>query len=175
MKAWDSPGMCGRSALGVGRRDVAARTDTITIASAGCAQERRRRRTDRLPIEGKRSLPLPYFRLCVRFCISAGGPKRCGNFPRRRAAKKAHLPNSAKVLDMMQSSPVNAFPTHQMTAEQLRYLGASEVVYLKLTRNDGEPAFIIYGADGTPLEMVDTIESAVTRVAENNLHFVAVH
>jgi hypothetical protein len=113
----------------------------------------------------------------VGFSISAGGPKRCGNFPRRRAAKNALLPNSAKVVDMMQLSPVNlaAFPMHRMTAEQLRYLGASEVVYLKSTRNDGEPAFIIYGADGTPLETVDTIESAVTRVAENNLYFVAVH
>jgi hypothetical protein len=87
----------------------------------------------------------------VGFSISAGGPKRCGNFPRRRAAKNALLPNSAKVVDMMQLSPVNlaAFPMHRMTAEQLRYLGASEVVYLKSTRNDGEPAFIIYGADGT--------------------------
>jgi hypothetical protein len=78
---------------------------------------------------------------------------------------------------MMQSSPVKlaACPVHQMTVEQLRCLGSREVVYLKPTRNDGEPAFIIYGADGTPLEMVDTIELAVTRVAENNLHFVAVH
>jgi hypothetical protein len=67
---------------------------------------RRRRSTDRLLIKGKRSLPLPYFRLCVGFCISAGGPKRCGTSPRRRAAKKARLPNSAKVVDMMQSSPV---------------------------------------------------------------------
>jgi hypothetical protein len=47
---------------------------------------RRRRWTDRLLIKGKRSLPLPYFRLCVGFCISAGGPKRCGTSPRRRAA-----------------------------------------------------------------------------------------
>jgi hypothetical protein len=78
---------------------------------------------------------------------------------------------------MMQSGPANlaALPAHQMTAEQLRYLGTREVVYLKPTRNDGEPAFIIYGADGTPLETVDTIESAVTRVAENNVHLVAVH
>jgi hypothetical protein len=92
-------------------------------------------------------------------------------------SQKGVLPNSAKVVDMMQSSPVNlaAFPMHRMTAEQLRYLGTSEVVYLKPTRSDGEPAFIIYSADGTPLETVDTIESAVTRVAENNVHLVAVH
>jgi hypothetical protein len=34
---------------------------------------------------------------------------------------------------------------------------------------------MLYGADGTPLVMVDTVEAAVEMVAENGLGFVAVH
>ena len=49
----------------------------------------------------------------------------------------------------------------QMTAEQLLHLGTRQVVYLKAGMHDGELAFILYGADGIPLVMVDTVESAV--------------
>jgi hypothetical protein len=41
--------------------------------------------------------------------------------------------------------------------------------------HDGELAFILYGADGIPLVMVDTVESAVEMVAERGLAFVAIH
>jgi hypothetical protein len=63
----------------------------------------------------------------------------------------------------------------QMTAEQLLHLGARQVVYLKAGMHGGEPAFLLYGADGTPLVMVDTVEAAVEMVAEYGLGFVAVH
>jgi hypothetical protein len=63
----------------------------------------------------------------------------------------------------------------QMTAEQLLHLGTRQVVYLKAGMHDGELAFILYGADGIPLVMVDTVESAVEMVAERGLAFVAIH
>jgi hypothetical protein len=62
-----------------------------------------------------------------------------------------------------------------MTAKQLLQLGARQVVYLKAGIRDGEMAFMLYGGDGTPLAMVDTVESAVEMVAEHGLGFVAVH
>lgn len=77
----------------------------------------------------------------------------------------------------MQADPINSLTRtlRQMTAEQLLELGTRQVVYLKADTRDGEHGFMIYGADGTPLEMVDDIEIAVDMVARNGLRFVAVH
>jgi hypothetical protein len=62
-----------------------------------------------------------------------------------------------------------------ITAEQLRHLGACQVVYLKAGTCDGEQAFAVFGADGTPLVVVDAVEAAVEIVTEHGLSFVAVH
>jgi hypothetical protein len=62
-----------------------------------------------------------------------------------------------------------------MTAEQLLSLGTSQVVYLKPIMLDGERAFLIYRADGMSLEIVDAIEIAVERAAENGCSLVTVH
>jgi hypothetical protein len=62
-----------------------------------------------------------------------------------------------------------------ITAEQLLHLGTRQVVYLKVGLHDGELAFMLYSADGTPLVMVDTVETAVETAAEHGLSFVAVH
>jgi hypothetical protein len=63
----------------------------------------------------------------------------------------------------------------KMTIEQLRHLGTRQVVYLKAGMHDGELAFMLYGADGTPLVTVDTVDAAVEMVAEHGLGFAAVH
>jgi hypothetical protein len=62
-----------------------------------------------------------------------------------------------------------------ITTEQLLHLGTRQVVYLKVGLHDGELAFMLYSADGTPLVMVDTVETAVQMAAERGLGFVAVH
>ena len=62
-----------------------------------------------------------------------------------------------------------------ITAEQLRHLGTRQVVYLKSGLRDGEQAFAVFGADGTPLVVVDAVETAVEMVAEHGLGFVTVH
>jgi hypothetical protein len=63
----------------------------------------------------------------------------------------------------------------RMSAEQLLHLGTRQVVYLKAGIRDGEPAFVLYGADGIPLAVVDSIESAAEMVADHGLGFVAIH
>jgi hypothetical protein len=62
-----------------------------------------------------------------------------------------------------------------ITAEQLRHLGARQVVYLKAGTCDGEQAFVVFGADGTLLVVVDNIETATAMVAGHGLDFVTLH
>jgi hypothetical protein len=63
----------------------------------------------------------------------------------------------------------------QMTAEQLLYLGARQVAYLRSGMCDGEMLFVLYGADGTPLLTADDAETAIEMASERGLGFVAVH
>ena len=72
----------------------------------------------------------------------------------------------------MQSISIYA---HQITPLQLLYLGAGQVAYLKVGVFDGEQGCMIYSAYGGPLEMVDTIETAIQAVAENGLSLVRLH
>ena len=72
----------------------------------------------------------------------------------------------------MQADPLATF-TRALRAmtERLLNLGTRQVAYLK----PGMGEFMIYGADGTPLDTVDAIENAVEMVAQNGLRFVALH
>jgi hypothetical protein len=62
-------------------------------------------------------------------------------------------------------------PEHQLTPEQWLSFGMSQVAYLKV----GVFGYMIYTADGHPLEIADTMEAAFDVVADNGLHFVRVH
>jgi hypothetical protein len=62
-----------------------------------------------------------------------------------------------------------------MTAEQLLCLGMREVAYLRVGTHDGAPLFVLCGADGMPLAMVDTFEGALETAAEFGLNFINVH
>jgi hypothetical protein len=62
-----------------------------------------------------------------------------------------------------------------MTADQLRGLGAHQFVYLRAGSCDGERLFVLYGADGEPLTMVENVETAVELAAVRGLKFVSVH
>jgi hypothetical protein len=63
----------------------------------------------------------------------------------------------------------------QMTADQFLGLGMRQVVYLRAGTSNGERLFVIHGADGVPLVMVDDVETAVEIAAEHGLKFIAVH
>jgi hypothetical protein len=62
-----------------------------------------------------------------------------------------------------------------ITVEQLLYLGIRRMVYLKAGMRDGEQAFALYRADGTPLVVVEDVATAVEMVTEHGLGFVTVH
>ena len=74
-----------------------------------------------------------------------------------------------------QSDDRRATALRQMTADQLLDLGTRQVVYLRTGTYDGERLFVLYGADGVPLAMVDGVETAVEVATEHDLEFVAVH
>ena len=63
----------------------------------------------------------------------------------------------------------------QTTVEQLLQLGTRQVVYLRAGMRDGKLGFMLYGADGLPLALVDDVETAVEMVVENGLSFATVH
>jgi hypothetical protein len=62
-----------------------------------------------------------------------------------------------------------------ITADQLRHLGARQGAYLRAGTRDGEQAFVVFGADGTPLVVVDDVETAMEMVARHGLAFVTLH
>lgn len=76
---------------------------------------------------------------------------------------------------MLHAETRGADALREMTVEQLLHLGARQMVYLKTGMPDGELAFMIYSADGTCLEVVDTIEDAQMAAAENDVTIAAVH
>jgi hypothetical protein len=68
-----------------------------------------------------------------------------------------------------------ATEARQMTRGQLRQLGVSRLVYLRAGTVDGEAAYAIHAADGTPVAIVEDIELAVELVSEHGMTFVTVH
>jgi hypothetical protein len=57
----------------------------------------------------------------------------------------------------------------------LRHLGRRQVVYLKAGTCEDEMVFVIHGADGNPIVMVEDLETAMGMVAAQGLIIVAVH
>ncbi len=62
-----------------------------------------------------------------------------------------------------------------ITLEQLLHLGIRQVAYMRTGMRDGERAFVLYGADGTPLVVVDDVETAVEVAATYGVGLVTVH
>ena len=62
-----------------------------------------------------------------------------------------------------------------MTADEFRHLGLAQVAYLKYGMMKGEPAFALCGADGIPLTIVDTLDSALESAAKLGLCLINVH
>ena len=83
------------------------------------------------------------------------------------------MSDSGETLTDSQDQTIAAL--RHITAEQLRNLGARQVVYLKAGTRNGEQAFGVFGADGTPLVVVDDLETAVEMVAKHGLDFVTLH
>jgi hypothetical protein len=65
-------------------------------------------------------------------------------------------------------------PRH-MTSAQLRRLGMPWLVYLRSGKINGEVAYAIHAADGTPMAVVEDVEVALDLASANNMTFVTVH
>ncbi|HET8995377.1 MAG TPA: hypothetical protein VFN42_01785 [Acetobacteraceae bacterium] len=63
----------------------------------------------------------------------------------------------------------------RMSAEQLLQLGVDQVAYVRTSRHDGVPYFLIHGADGVLLTTVDRLEQVMEIAAELGFEFVTVH
>jgi hypothetical protein len=66
-------------------------------------------------------------------------------------------------------------PPYPISAEQLRYIGLGQLVYMKTAMHDDEQAFMIYAADGTLLGVADAVDEAMLSVVENNVSCVSLH
>jgi hypothetical protein len=87
-----------------------------------------------------------------------------------------HIAGTRDVVDS--ASPSDTAPIadpRQMTPAQLRRLGMPRLVYLRCGTVDGQEAFAVHAADGTPIAVVEDIELAMELVLENDMAFVAVH
>jgi hypothetical protein len=63
----------------------------------------------------------------------------------------------------------------QISTEQFRYLGTRQMVYLKVGMRHGERIYVIYSADGSLLDVVDDLDTAMERAALIGLKLVSVH
>ena len=65
-------------------------------------------------------------------------------------------------------------PRH-MTSAQLRRLGMPWLVYLRSGMINGQVAYAIHAADGTPMAVVEDVEVALDLASANHMTFVSVH
>jgi hypothetical protein len=87
-----------------------------------------------------------------------------------------HLPETEEVVHPIgEADTARIADPRQMTPAQLRCLGMPRLVYLRSGTVDGQTAFAIHAADGTPIAVVADIEVAIELVMENHMAFVPVH
>lgn len=70
---------------------------------------------------------------------------------------------------------VTTIDPRQMTGVQLRDLGVSQLAYVKAVVHDGEDAFAIHAADGTPMALADDFGSAVEAIIDHEMIPIWVH
>ena len=63
----------------------------------------------------------------------------------------------------------------QMSPEELLHLGTRQVAYLRSGMCDGEPTFVLFGADGAPLVIAGDVEIAIEIAAKHGLVFATIH
>jgi hypothetical protein len=62
-----------------------------------------------------------------------------------------------------------------LSIEQLARLGMSQIAYLKPVIMNGEPAFAIHAADGTPMAVAGDREVAIAAVHQHEMLVSLVH
>ena len=76
-----------------------------------------------------------------------------------------------------QSSPeaVTMVDIRHLSEQQLQMLGMSQVAYVKSVTVDGEAAFAIHAADGTPMALADDCEVAFAAIRQHEMMPSLVH
>ncbi len=67
------------------------------------------------------------------------------------------------------------FDIHQISPDQLAKLGVSQVAYIKPVVVDGNPAFAIHAADGTPMAVAPDREVALAAIIQHEMLPTLVH
>lgn len=62
-----------------------------------------------------------------------------------------------------------------LSAQDFLNFGVQQVAYIRPVTVDGEEGFSVHAADGTPLSVMDTMDSAIVVARYNDLEPVAVH
>jgi len=62
-----------------------------------------------------------------------------------------------------------------LTVEQLAGLGVSQIAYVKQVLMNGNVAFAIHAADGTPMAMADSCDVAVAAIRQHEMLPTLVH
>lgn len=62
-----------------------------------------------------------------------------------------------------------------LTPQDFLNFGLHQVAYIKQVKVQDKTGFMIHAADGTPLSMMDTLDTASTLVRHNDLEPVTVH
>jgi hypothetical protein len=67
------------------------------------------------------------------------------------------------------------FDIHQISPDQLAKLGVSQVAYVKEVTVDGNQAFAIHAADGTPMAVTTDRDVAVAAILQHEMLPTLVH
>ncbi|ATU73464.1 hypothetical protein SXCC_03301 [Gluconacetobacter sp. SXCC-1] len=76
---------------------------------------------------------------------------------------------------LLQNDPETVAGPHAVTAGELRGLGMETVAYIRAVEMEGQGAFAIHAADGTPLAVTDDHETAVRAILQHEMMLVPLH
>ncbi|MBS4075531.1 DUF1150 family protein [Ameyamaea chiangmaiensis] len=84
--------------------------------------------------------------------------------------------NGRVVLGDDQAAPrVRPFSLRHMSDAEMKALGLEHIAYVKAVRVDGEAAFAIHAADGTPMALAGDQETAFGAILEHEMVPALVH
>lgn len=75
---------------------------------------------------------------------------------------------------LLHNDPESSAAPHLTTGE-LRGLGMESVAYIRTVEVEGEAAFAIHAADGTPLAVTDDREAAINAILQHEMMLVPLH
>ena len=72
-------------------------------------------------------------------------------------------------------SAPEALDIRRLSTEQLSRLGVAQIAYVKRVRVDGNTAYAIHAADGTPMALTEDREVAIAAVHRHEMVATLVH